>query len=109
LKNGSFGSEQFQHAKPQDRNRVKREFVDSETGDPVERDEQVKGYEIEKRQYISLESDEVAAAVPDSDKSSRSMPSFRATKIDDVYFDKPYDLAPDKMGTPTPSCCYATG
>src|SRR6476620_8935279 len=28
-------------------NRVRREFIDSETGEPVERDDQVKGYEME--------------------------------------------------------------
>ena len=45
-------------------NRVKREFVDSETGEPVERDDQVKGYEIDNGQYIVLEPDEVAAPSP---------------------------------------------
>lgn len=80
-------------------NRVKREFVDSETGDPVERDEQVKGYEIENGQYIILEPDEVAAAVPDSDKTLKIDAFIPCNEIDDVYFDKPYYLAPDKMGT----------
>jgi non-homologous end joining protein Ku len=48
-------------------NRVKREFVDSETGDPVERDEQVKGYEIENLPVLrfsvlkAMRSDEEAA------------------------------------------------
>jgi len=80
-------------------NRVKREFVDSETGDPVERDDQVKGYEIENGQYIVLEPDEVAAAVPDSDKTLKIDAFIPCHEIDDVYFDKPYYLAPDKMGT----------
>lgn len=80
-------------------NRVKREFVDSETGDPVERDDQVKGYEIENGQYIILEPDEVAAAVPDSDKTLKVDAFIPCNEIDDVYFDKPYYLAPDKMGT----------
>ncbi|MFK0278393.1 Ku protein [Ensifer sp. NPDC090286] len=80
-------------------NRVKREFVDSETGDPVERDEQVKGYEIENGQYVILEPDEVAAAVPDSDKTLKIDAFIPCNEIDDVYFDKPYYLAPDKMGT----------
>ncbi|WP_117195522.1 non-homologous end joining protein Ku [Rhizobium terrae] len=80
-------------------NRVKREFVDSETGDPVERDEQVKGYEIENGQYIILEPEEVAAAVPDSDKTLKIDAFIPCHEIDDVYFDKPYYLAPDKMGT----------
>lgn len=80
-------------------NRVKREFVDSETGDPVERDDQVKGYEIENCQYIVLEPDEVAAAVPDSDKTLKIDAFIPCNEIDGVYFDKPYYLAPDKMGT----------
>ena len=80
-------------------NRVKREFVDSETGDPVERDEQVKGYEIENGQYVILEPDEVAATVPDSDKTLKIDAFIPCHEIDDVYFDKPYYLAPDKMGT----------
>jgi hypothetical protein len=50
-------------------NRIRREFVDSETGDPVERDDQVKGYEIENGDYVVLEPEEVAAAIPDSDKT----------------------------------------
>ncbi len=80
-------------------NRVKREFVDSETGDPVERDDQVKGYEIENGQYIILEPDEVAAAVPDSDKTLKIDAFVPCNEIDDVYFDKSYYLAPDKMKT----------
>ena len=80
-------------------NRVKREFVDSETGDPVERDDQVKGYEIENGQYVILEPDEVAAAVPDSDKTLKIDAFIPYNEIDDVYFDKPYYLAPDKVGT----------
>jgi len=80
-------------------NRVKREFIDSGTGDPVERDAQVKGYEIENGQYIVLEPDEVAAAVPHSDKTLKIDAFIPCSEIDSVYFDKPYYLAPDRMGT----------
>jgi len=79
-------------------NRVKREFIDSETGDPVERDNQVKGYEIDNGQYVVLEPDEVAAAVPESDKTLKIDAFIPCSEVDDVYFDKPYYLAPDKMG-----------
>lgn len=79
-------------------NRVRREFIDSETGDPVEREDQVKGYEIENGEYIVLEADEVAAAVPESDKTLKIEAFVPCDEIDDVYFDKPYYLAPDKMG-----------
>jgi DNA end-binding protein Ku len=79
-------------------NPVKRQFVDSETGDPVDREEQVKGYETENGHYIVLEPDEVAAAVPESDKTMKVESFIPCHEIDDVYFDKPYYLAPDKMG-----------
>lgn len=78
-------------------NRVRREFVDSETGHPVEREDQVKGYEIDNGQYIVLEPEEVAAAVPESDKTLRITAFIPCHEIDDTYFDKPYYLAPDKL------------
>jgi DNA end-binding protein Ku len=79
-------------------NRVHREFVDSETGELVERDEQVKGYEVENGEYVVLEPEEVASAVPDSDKTLKIEAFVPCNEIDDVYFDKPYYLTPDKMG-----------
>ncbi len=79
-------------------NRVHREFVDSETGEVVERDEQVKGYEVENGEYVVLEPEEVASAVPDSDKTLKIEAFVPCVEIDDVYFDKPYSLTPDKMG-----------
>ncbi|MDE1992640.1 MAG: Ku protein [Rhizobiaceae bacterium] len=80
-------------------NRVRREFVDSETGKPVERDDQVKGYELHPGDYIVLEPDEVAAAVPESDKLLDIEAFLASAEIDDVYFDRPYYLAPsDRTG-----------
>ena len=79
-------------------NRVRREFIDSETGAPVERDDQVKGYEIENGDYVVLEPEEVAAAIPHSDKTLKIEAFVPFNEIDDVYFDKPYYLTPDKMG-----------
>ena len=78
--------------------RVRRQFVDAETLKPVEKDDQVKGYEVAKGEYVMLEPDEVAAAVPESDKTLAVSAFIGCTDIDDVYFDKPYYLGPsDKM------------
>lgn len=79
-------------------NRVRREFVDSQTGNPVEREDQVKGFEIEDGRYVVLEPDEVAAAIPNSDKTLTVEAFIPCEEVDDVYFDKPYYLAPDKIG-----------
>lgn len=75
-------------------NRVHREFVDSQSGKPVERDDQVKGYEVGKDEFIVLEPEEVAAAVPDSDKTLRIEAFIACNEIDDIYLDKPYYLTP---------------
>lgn len=79
-------------------NRVRREFVDSVTGDPVGRDDQVKGYEVGTDDYIVLEPEEVAAAIPESDKTLAVEAFVSLAEVDDLYFDKPYYLAPaDRM------------
>lgn len=75
-------------------NRLKREFVDSETEEVVERDQQVKGFETGNGDYIMIDPDEVAAVVPDSDKMLEAEAFIPCSKIDDVYFDKPYYLVP---------------
>ncbi|WP_349962499.1 Ku protein [Rhizobium sp. ZPR3] len=77
-------------------NRVRREFIDSETGKPVPREDQVKGYELNKDDYIVLEPEEVATAVPESDKILHILAFLPCSDIDDVYFDRPYYLAPSK-------------
>jgi DNA end-binding protein Ku len=75
--------------------RVHREFVDTQTGKPVPKEEQVKGYETAPGEYIMLEPDEIAAAVPQSDKTLEVSAFIATGELDDVYFDKPYYLAPD--------------
>lgn len=74
--------------------RVHRAFVDSDTGKPVEKDDQVKGYEVSSGDYVMLEPDEVAEAVPESDKTLSVSAFIGCSDVDDVYFDKPYYLAP---------------
>jgi DNA end-binding protein Ku len=74
--------------------RVRRQFVDSETGEPVEREDQVKGYEVSSGDYVMINPDDVAAAVPESDKTLEVEAFISCGQVDDVFFDKPYYLAP---------------
>ncbi|MBB4568820.1 Ku protein [Rhizobium leucaenae] len=80
-------------------NRVRREFVDSSSGKPVAREDQVKGYEVGKDDYVILEPDEIASVVPGSDKTLHLQAFVACSDIDDVYFDKPYYLAPSDRGS----------
>lgn len=74
--------------------RVHREYVDADTGKEVEREDQVKGYETDKDRFIVLEPDEIASAVPESDKTLAVEAFIKCDDIDTVYFDKPYFVAP---------------
>jgi DNA end-binding protein Ku len=75
-------------------NRVRREFIDEETERPVEREAQVKGYEVAKDQYILLEQEEIQKTIPQSDKTIRVEAFIPCDEVDTVYFDRPYFLAP---------------
>ena len=83
-------------------NRIQREFVDAETGETVERDDQVKGYEVGKDEYVSLEPEEIAAVIPHGDRTLTVSAFIDLAEADDLYFDKPYYLAPsDRSGDET--------
>lgn len=75
-------------------NRVHRQFVDGETGKPVPKEEQVKGYEVSQGEYVVLEDEELKSAVPESDKTLSIEAFIPCDAIDDAYFDRPYYLAP---------------
>ena len=80
-------------------NRVSRQYVDAGTGAPVQSEDQVKGYEVAKGEYVVLEPEEIAAAVPESDKRLTVSAFVGLDEVDDVYFDRPYFLAPsDRTG-----------
>lgn len=75
-------------------NRVRREFVDAATGKPVPRDDQVKGYALDDDRVVMLEPEEIARAVPESDKTLSVEAFIPCDDIDTLYFDRPYYLAP---------------
>lgn len=74
--------------------RLRRRFVDGSTGKPVEAEDQVKGYEVAQDEFVMLEPEEVAAAVPDSDKTLAVQSFIPCDGVDSVYLDRPYYLTP---------------
>lgn len=73
-------------------NRVRREYVDINTWKVVEKEDQIKGYEVDDNRYVLFEPDELSAVVPPSDKTLRIQSYVPFQEIDDLYFDKPYYL-----------------
>lgn len=80
-------------------NRLRRVYLDDKTGKPVEHDDQVKGYETHEGAYVVLEPEEIAAAVPDSDKSLTVDSFIACNRIEPTYFDRPYYLLPASDAT----------
>ena len=85
-------------------NRVQRQFIDEASGKPVESADQVKGYDKGNGEYVILEPEEIAAAIPESDKTLTVETFLPCDEIDDIFFDKPYYVAPS---TPVASEAFA--
>jgi DNA end-binding protein Ku len=80
-------------------NRVRRQFVDEQTGDPVESDGQIKGYEVAKGEYVQVEDDEIKAVQLESNHTIDIERFVPRDEVDELYLDTPYYLAPtDRVG-----------
>ncbi len=88
------GDVHFNLINPKTNNRIRMITTDPDTG-PVERSSLVKGYEIEKDQYILLTDDEIKSVKLESTKTIDIERFVPAADIDRIYWDNPYYLAPD--------------
>lgn len=80
-------------------NRTKYLVVDSQTQDPVEPENRVRGYEVAKNQYVYVEDDEIDAVKIDSTHTIDIDNFVPRDEVDEMYLDTPYYLAPDdKIG-----------
>lgn len=76
-------------------NRLRRQLVDQETGEVVEADEQVKGYEVAKHDYVMLEEDDIESVSIESTHTIDIESFVPRSEIDEVFLEAPYYLAPD--------------
>jgi DNA end-binding protein Ku len=80
-------------------NRLKQLLVDSESGDPVEKEDIVKGYEIAKGEYVLMEDDELEKIRLESTHTITIENFVPRDEIDERYLSSCYYLAPtDKVG-----------
>jgi DNA end-binding protein Ku len=80
-------------------NRLKQQLVDAETGEPVDKEDIGRGYEIGKGQYLQVE-DEVIEKIRIESSHTIAIDTFVSrSEIDDRYLDSPYYIAPtDRVG-----------
>jgi DNA end-binding protein Ku len=80
-------------------NRLKQQQVDAETGEPVEKEDIGRGYEIGKGQYLQIEDDEIEKIRIESTHTIEIDSFVPRSEIDDRYPDSPYYVAPtDQVG-----------
>ncbi|MGB8578869.1 MAG: Ku protein [Pseudolabrys sp.] len=80
-------------------NRIRYRKVDEDTGEEVDSENIVKGYQIAKGQYIEIDDDELESIALESTKTIEIDEFVPKSEIDDLYNIRPYYIAPDgKVG-----------
>ncbi len=85
----------FHLINPKTNNRVRMVTTDAETGEPLNRSDLVKGYEVQKDQYVILNAEDFSAVRLESTKTIDIEHFVPAEEIDRLYWDHPYYMAPD--------------
>jgi len=75
-------------------NRIRNEVVDTETGEPVEPEDRVKGYQFEKGQYVLVEEDELDNVALESTHTIEIEEFVPMTDVDRIYLDESFFLVP---------------
>ncbi len=75
-------------------NRIRNEVVDTETGEPVEPEDRVKGYQFEKGQYVLVEEDELDNVALESTHTIEIEEFVPMTDVDRIYLDESFYLVP---------------
>ena len=76
-------------------NRIRYRKVDAETGDEVEQADIIKGFEVNKGEYIELDPDELEAVAIESKRTIEIDEFVPKSDIDEIYMRDPYFIVPD--------------
>jgi DNA end-binding protein Ku len=77
-------------------NKVKRQFIDAETGEVVENDDQAKGYPVAKDSYLLVGEDELDKIQIESTHTIDIDKFVPRAEIDPRYYDAPDYVAPSE-------------
>jgi DNA end-binding protein Ku len=80
---------------PKTGNRIKLQPVDAETGEELDRADLIRGYEVEKGQYIEITKDELAALKIESSRVLELSRFVEHEDINPLYLDTPYYVYPE--------------
>lgn len=80
----------------EDGSRVKQQYVRADSGESVERDELVQGYEFAKGQFVLFDKDELKAMQATATNEIDIQEFVPMDQVERIYIDKVYYLGPDK-------------
>jgi DNA end-binding protein Ku len=78
--------------------RIKQQTFCPQCERVIERSELVKGYEIEKDQYVIVNDEDIKEIAPPSSDNMEIVEFVRAEGIDPIYYDASYFMAPEEAG-----------
>jgi DNA end-binding protein Ku len=78
--------------------RLKQQYVSPVDGRVVTREEQTKGYEFAKDQYVTFSDEELQALSEKASPSIEITEFVPLTEVDPIFFEKAYYLGPDQSG-----------
>lgn len=76
-------------------NRVHNQVVDAETEEPVEQEDRVKGYQIEKGEYVLVEDEELDEVALESTHTIDIEKFVPRSEVDEIYLDEDYYIVPN--------------
>lgn len=76
-------------------NRLRQQMIDEETGEPVDREDRVRGYQLSKNDYLQIEDEELDAVEIESSHTIDIETFVPRSEIDPIYLENSYYLAPD--------------
>jgi DNA end-binding protein Ku len=80
-------------------NRIRYKKVDGDTGEEVSQSDIIKGYQVEKNVYVTVEDEELEALQVESSHTIEIDKFVPLSDIDERYFDAPYYIVPnDEVG-----------
>src|ERR1700754_1017876 len=77
-------------------NRIQQKRVDPDTGDEVNYEDIVKGYELTRDRYVIITPEELETLDPEKTRSIDIEDFVDESEIDPIFYDHPYYLVPDK-------------
>ena len=75
---------------------IMHRLVDPKTGKEVDREDVVKGYEVKEGEYVVVSNDEIKSADQPKRKAIEIEDFVPGEQIDPVFYDRSYNLAPQK-------------